>query len=215
MAAVDQVSMKKILVWDAPVRVFHWALVACFIGAWVTGDSEKFRLWHLAFGYTASALVVFRVLWGIIGTRYARFSSFVSTPREATDHLRELIEGSQKHYLGHTPLGGWMMLSLMICILLLGLSGYMHYHELIDLDDLHEGLANLSITLVISHVIAAIVMSRLEKENLIKSMWTGYKLTATDVNSVPRLPVIALMLLFSGIYFFLKLVQGALPALTQ
>lgn len=207
--------MKKILVWDAPVRVFHWALVACFMGAWVTGEAEKFRLWHLAFGYTALALVAFRVLWGIIGTRYARFSSFVSTPREATDHLRELISGSQKHYLGHTPLGGWMMLSLMMCILLLVLSGYMLYHELLDWDDLHEGLANLSITLVIFHVIAAIAMSRLEKENLIKSMWTGYKSTVTDASSVRPQYVIAIALMGTALYFFLRLVQGAFPSLTQ
>ncbi len=190
-------------------------LVACFAGAWITGESEKFRLWHLAFGYTASALISFRVLWGIIGTRYARFSSFVTTPKEATDHLRELIRGSQKHYLGHTPLGAWMMLSLMACILLLVLSGYMLYHELIDWDDLHEGLANLCFTLVIFHVLAAIVMSRLEKENLIKSMWSGYKSTATDARSVHRLSAIAILLLCSAIYFFLQLVQGAFPALTQ
>jgi cytochrome b len=207
--------MRKILVWDAPVRAFHWTLVACFIGAWVTGDSEKFRLWHLAFGYTASALVLFRVLWGMIGTRYARFSSFVSTPKKAMEHLSELMRGSQRPYLGHNPLGGWMMLSLMGCILLLGLSGYLLYYELIDEDELHEGLANLCITLVIFHVIAAIVMSRLEKENLIKSMWTGYKTTTTDARPVPQRALIAIVLLCSAIYFFLQLVLGALPVLTQ
>lgn len=207
--------MKTLRVWDWPVRVFHWTLVACFFGAWATGESEKFRLWHLAFGYTAAVLVLFRILWGFVGTRYARFSSFVSTPKEARNHLMQLLSGSRHRHLGHNPLGGWMMLALMACILLVVLSGYLLYRELIDWDDLHEGLANLCVTLVIFHLLAALVMSRIEKENLIKSMWTGYKSTTANSDAVRPHYVIALLLLCGVVYFFVRVLQGAFPILTQ
>ena len=215
LAADDQVIMKQVLVWDFPVRVFHWLLVICFAGAWITGDTEKLKLWHLAFGYTAGALIVFRILWGLVGTRYARFSSFVTSPRTALRHGWELIRGTQKHHLGHNPLGGWMMLSLMACVVLLVASGYVLYQEWMEEDDLHEGLANVAITLVFFHVVAAIIMSRVEKDNLIKSMWTGYKSTNTETPSVRPWLGVAAMLLVVAIYFFIEIIRGNFPALTQ
>ncbi len=78
------------LVWDAPVRVFHWLLVLCFAGAWMTADSERLRLAHITLGYTMAALVGFRVIWGLVGTRYARFAGFVRGPRAAWAYLRSM-----------------------------------------------------------------------------------------------------------------------------
>ena len=68
---------RRVLVWDAPVRVFHWLMVASFAGAWLSAESERWRLLHVTLGYTLAGLVVFRVLWGLVGTRHARFASFV------------------------------------------------------------------------------------------------------------------------------------------
>ncbi len=68
---------RKILVWDAPVRVFHWLMVFSFAGAYLTAESERWRMLHVTLGYTMAGLVVFRIVWGLVGTRYARFSDFV------------------------------------------------------------------------------------------------------------------------------------------
>ena len=81
---------KRILVWDAPTRLFHWLLAASFAGAFLTGDSERWRDIHLLLGYTVAGLIGFRLVWGLIGTRYARFRSFLFSPREMLRYLRSL-----------------------------------------------------------------------------------------------------------------------------
>ncbi|MGZ8270267.1 MAG: cytochrome b/b6 domain-containing protein, partial [Methylophilus sp.] len=72
---------KQVVVWDIPVRIFHWLLVVSFAGAWLSAESEKYQLIHYAFGYTAGALVLFRIIWGFVGTKYARFYDFIKGPK--------------------------------------------------------------------------------------------------------------------------------------
>ena len=215
LAVNHQLIMRSILVWDLPVRVFHWCLVVCFAGAWVTGESERFKLWHLAFGYTAGLLVVLRLLWGLIGTRYARFDSFVVSPRNAWNHLVLVFRSKQHGSVGHNPIGGWMMLVLMGLVLLLLVTGVIHYQDWIELDELHEGLATLALALVMVHVAAAIIMSRVDGQNLIKSMWTGKKLVHSDDTSVRPMRLIGIALFLLMMYFFVAVIAGQLPALTQ
>ena len=93
------------LVWDVPVRVFHWLLVLCFAGAWLTAESEHWRLVHVTLGYTMAGLVAFRVLWGLVGTRYARFASFVRGPSAVLGYLKSLIGRHPEHHTGHNPAG--------------------------------------------------------------------------------------------------------------
>ena len=78
---MNDASSRSVLVWDVPVRVFHWLMVLSFLGAYVTAESERWRLLHVTLGYTMAGLVVFRLLWGLVGTRYARFTSFPLSPR--------------------------------------------------------------------------------------------------------------------------------------
>src|SRR5690606_37588088 len=89
------------LVWDVPVRVFHWLLVLCFAGAWLTAESEHWRLVHVTLGYTMAGLLAFRVLWGLVGTRYARFASFVRGPRAVIGYLKSLVGRHPEHHTGH------------------------------------------------------------------------------------------------------------------
>ena len=82
---------KTILVWDVPTRVFHWLLVICFAGAWLTSESERLQLIHYAFGYSACALVLFRLAWGLVGTKYARFTQFIKGPKEMIGHFKSRL----------------------------------------------------------------------------------------------------------------------------
>lgn len=111
----------EIKVWDPLVRVLHWSLVATFTVAWVTADEES--RWHELSGYGVVVLVVLRILWGFIGTRYARFSDFVHSPATLGGYTRDLLAGRAKRYLGHNPLGGVMVVTLLLSLLVTSLTG--------------------------------------------------------------------------------------------
>jgi cytochrome b len=111
----------EIKVWDPLVRIFHWSLVVAFAIVWLTGDEES-RLHELA-GYAVIGLVLARIVLGFIGTRYARFSDFVYRPSTVLGYAREMLSGKPKHYLGHNPLGGMMVLALLVSLLAAGVTG--------------------------------------------------------------------------------------------
>ena len=104
-AGAAEASPQKIRIWDAPVRVFHWLMVLCFAGAWLTAESERWRLVHVTLGYSMAGLVVFRLVWGLIGTRHARFASFVRGPAAVAQHVRAMLRGRPEQHAGHNPTG--------------------------------------------------------------------------------------------------------------
>lgn len=172
----------RILVWDIPTRVFHWLLAGSFIGAFVTAESEMFRDVHVALGYLLLALIGFRILWGIVGTRYARFSAFAFGPSKVLAYLKSLLTGSPQHYLGHNPAGSWVIYALLLLGVLTGATGYATYNEIGGewLEELHEAFANGMLALVGVHVAGVVVSSLLHRENLVKSMINGYKQGETE-----------------------------------
>lgn len=111
----------SVKVWDPLVRLFHWSLVAAFAIAWLSGDEES-RLHELA-GYAIIGLVLVRIVWGFVGTRYARFSDFVYRPSAVLGYAREMLIAKPRHYLGHNPLGGMMILALLVSLLAAGVTG--------------------------------------------------------------------------------------------
>ncbi len=116
----------KIYVWDPLVRFFHWTLVLAFTVAYITGDEENSL--HVYSGYYILGLIPIRVIWGIIGTRYARFSNFIYSPSAVVDYLKGFVfMGSGKKYIGHNPAGSWMVFAMLISLLLTGLSGLKVY----------------------------------------------------------------------------------------
>ena len=167
----------KILVWDLPTRLFHWLLAGSFLGAFLTAESEYWRDIHVALGYTVVGLIGFRLLWGVVGSRYARFSSFAFAPSRVLAYLKSLLRGSPQHYVGHNPAGSWVIYGLLVLGLLTGASGYATYNELGGewLEDLHEGAANSMLALVGVHVTGVLVSSLLHRENLVRAMIDGYK----------------------------------------
>lgn len=116
--------MHEVKVWDLPVRLFHWSLVAAFATAYISGENDMSI--HEAAGYTVLGLIAFRIVWGFVGNQYARFSNFVYPPRDVLAYLRSLLTRHPKHYLGHNPAGGWMVLALLISLSIAGISGWQH-----------------------------------------------------------------------------------------
>ena len=100
-------------VWDWPVRVFHWSLAACVFIAFFTGESERFSLWHQTLGYVAGGLLAFRLVWGLIGTRYARFTEFVRGPAQLWSYVKSLRSDQPQHFVGHNPVGAVAVMVLM------------------------------------------------------------------------------------------------------
>lgn len=208
---------QSVLVWDFPVRVFHWLLVISFAGAWLTSESEAQQMIHYAFGYSACALVVFRIIWGMVGTRYARFGQFMKGPEEILTHVKALLKGKLHLGLGHNPLGALAMVALMGFILLIGLTGYWNVKGFLGdlMGEAHELITSVTLAVVVIHVAAAVIMSLIQKENLVKSMFTGRKQGLPKEGI--RFPqyLIGLFLMLAWVYFFYMVVSSAIPELTQ
>ena len=214
---VSPVKKQMILVWDMPVRVFHWLLVICFAGAWLTSESERLQMIHYAFGYTACLLVLIRLVWGVIGTRYARFSQFLKSPKAVIEHFMAMLKGHPHHDVGHNPAGGLVMVALMLLILAIGLSGYFSVKEFLGdfMGEVHESVASLALAVVILHILAAIVMSFMERQNLVRAMVTGKKQGLPEQGIRYPQYLLGGLILFASIYFFYLVLSGVLPNLTQ
>lgn len=210
---MDQ-ARTKILVWDAPVRVFHWLLVLSFAGAYLTAESERWRLLHVSLGYTMGGLLAFRVLWGLVGTRYARFAGFVRSPAAVVDYLRSLFSGRPQHHLGHNPAGAVAIMLLLLLSAIAVASGWAVYNEVGGdwLEDWHEGAANFMLAVVGVHVAGVVVSSWLHRENLVGAMLSGKKAGApADAISRP-LRGLAMMLLAAVLgYWWLQWQSSPAP----
>ena len=167
----------KIKVWDAPVRVFHWLLVLSFAGAYLSAESERWRLLHVTLGYTLGGLVAFRLVWGLVGTRYARFANFVRGPQAVLTYLRSLRKGQPQHHLGHNPAGAVAIVLLLLASVAVVGSGWAIYNDVGGewLSELHDIAANSMLLVVAIHVAGVLVASRLHRENLVRAMVTGQK----------------------------------------
>jgi len=118
-------NIQYIKAWDIAIRVFHWTLVGCYALAFIS--SENIPKLHVFFGYNVLFLVLFRILYGFVGTRYARFSDFLYHPAQIVDYLKGLLIGRPKHYIGHNPAGGFMIIILLLSLLSLILTGLKAY----------------------------------------------------------------------------------------
>lgn len=195
---LEEQENPQIKVWDIGVRIFHWSLVLFYTIAYISEDIE---LIHVYAGYVVLGLILFRVLWGLIGTKYARFNNFIYGKKAAFAYLKSLFTKEPKHYIGHNPIAGWMILALLITIFLVSWTGLQLYADVgkgplaevnVELisgayadddreqaesiwEEIHEGLAKLTLLLVCVHVAGVLLSSMIHGENLIRSMITGYK----------------------------------------
>jgi cytochrome b len=198
-------TANEIIVWDPSVRLFHWTLVIAFTLAYCT-QSELFedirdallgeewlQTLHVWAGYTIAGLLLFRLFWGFVGPRYARFSDFVRGPRETLVYLRDVLTLRAPRHLGHNPAGGMMIIVLLLSLTATATAGLMLYGAdkglgplaglLVDSSDstidtikeLHEFFANFTLILVAGHLMGVIWESLLHRENLAHAMITGRK----------------------------------------
>lgn len=190
---------EEVKVWDIFVRIFHWSLVACFIIAYITED-EVMWLHELA-GYIILGLVAARVLWGLVGSRYARFTNIIYKPSTVKKYLIDSLHFKAKRYIGHNPLGGVMVIVLLIMLTLTSWSGIEAQGpdgsgnsalniQLIKSaiaddehesngnnfwEEIHEFLANSTLVLIFIHIAGVIFSSISHGDNLIRAMVTGRK----------------------------------------
>lgn len=171
-------ATRKILVWDAPVRVFHWLMVLSFTGAYLTAEGEAWKLMHITLGYTMLGLVGFRIIWGLIGTRYARFSTFVRGPKAVTQYVGSMLRGQPAHHLGHNPAGAVAIVLLLVLTLVVVASGWASYNELSGgwVGEIHEAASGLMLGVIGVHIGGVVVASWLHRENLVGAMVNGRKL---------------------------------------
>lgn len=168
---------RRVRVWDLPTRVFHWSFALSFAGAWLSADSERLRDVHLLLGYIFAGMLVFRLLWGFVGTRYARFSSFLVGPAKLRAYLASLFSANPQHHVGHNPAGAVAILLLLALGAGVATSGYLTELGLGGewFEESHELLAGAMLAVVVVHLAGVIVGSLLHRENLAAAMLTGWK----------------------------------------
>lgn len=192
----------EVRVWDPFIRSAHWLLAAIILIDWVTDEPRWMHVW---LGYLALALVVLRVIWGFVGTEYARFSNFVAGPRLVFDYLAGLVRFSSPRYLGHSPAGGAMIIALLLMIAVTAITGMVNLAQdegtgplasmvskverpprvlgqrrpQLMSKQVHEAVANITLVLVVFHIGGVILASFAHRENLVWAMITGRKRAKT------------------------------------
>lgn len=173
--------MSRSLVYDLPTRIFHWLFVALFVTAFViakTIDDESVTFsYHMIAGMTLSFLVVLRIIWGLVGTKHAKFSGFALNPTDLIGYATGFFSGSKRRWAGHNPASSWAAVIMMTLALCLGITGYRMATgpENHDMKEVHETLATLFLIVALTHIAGIIVHTIRHKELIGLSMVDGKK----------------------------------------
>lgn len=220
-----QQPMQHPLIWDVPTRLFHWTLALSFAGAWLTSGEDQWLSVHVFLGYLMLGLVVFRVIWGLVGSHYARFSSFGFGPQAALTYVRQLIAHRAARHIGHNPAGSWAIYLLLVLTGVVGLTGlftlggdeqqglvagWISFAQAQTVKQIHELAAIAMLMVVAGHIAGVLVESLMHRENLVMSMLTGTKLAEANTPITRARGGVAavmgvLMLGFAGWWFFYAL----------
>lgn len=216
-------ATRWVKVWDAPTRLFHWSLVTLIAGAWFTAENGWID-WHFRCGYAILALLLFRLVWGFVGSDTARFARFVKSPVAALAHLAHITKREPDTEIGHNAAGGLMVLAMLALILVqvgLGLfstdgiftDGPLAYLVGPDLSDRitgwHEFNFNLILAAVVLHVAAILTYAVLKRHDLVRPMVTGLKKLPAGLAAPRMAPLWLALLVFAvaagGVYAFATL----------
>ena len=167
----------QVRVWDPLVRLFHWSLVAAFlVNVFFSRPGKELHQWV---GYAVAGLIVLRIVWGIVGTRHARFSGFLPSPAALLEQMKDMATGRRRAHEGHSPLGALMVINLLLTMSAIAVTGYMMttlvFFGVEPVEDAHEALVLWAEVSVLVHVLAVVLESRRLGVNLPKAMVTGYK----------------------------------------
>lgn len=172
----------EVLVWDLPLRLFHWALAACVLIAWLSANILDSV--HEIAGYTVLGLIAFRLVWGFVGTPHSRFKDFIPRPAAALRYMRQLSHGEGARYLGHNPAGAAMIVTLLMTLAVCSISGWMQityrFFGVTWVEQVHSYSADLVLFLAVVHVLGVVLTSVLHRENLVRAMITGKKQLPID-----------------------------------
>jgi cytochrome b len=219
-------------VWDLPVRVVHWLLVIGIAGSYATHKlGVAYFKYHLWFGYLVVVLAAFRVLWGFVGTRHARFSSFLRGPRATGTYLLSMLQGTAPATPGHNPPGAWMVLFLLFALVAQGVTGLFANDEIFNTGPLygyisdalslkltswHRRLFDWILVAVVLHVLAVIAHRLLAGHDLIRPMFSGKKpanlVAEHDAISSSRLWLAAVLLAGVAATVTILVVRAPVPA---
>ncbi|WP_257168502.1 cytochrome b/b6 domain-containing protein [Bradyrhizobium sp. SRS-191] len=177
-SVTDPDQAETVLVWDLPLRLWHWLLAVLVLVAWITPN--VYDGLHRLAGYAILGLLAFRLIWGVLGTRHSRFRSLRARLRATPSYLWNLRRGKTGRYLGLNPAGTAMQLALLLVLIVSAVTGAMQvtvrFFGVWWVEDTHEVTSYLLIPLVVLHVLGVVLVSRLQRENLARAMLTGRKL---------------------------------------
>ena len=181
----------KVLVWDLPTRLFHWLLVILVIFSFITakigGNAMQYHEWS---GCIILALLLFRLVWGFVGSRESRFVTFVHGPAKVFRYALRILQPDSRHYLGHNPLGGWSIVAMLLALMIQAGTGLFANDDIITEGPLYDWVSksasnwltrfhrlnqDVIIGLVAIHILAVLFYLIYKRENLVKSMITGVK----------------------------------------
>lgn len=207
-------SRKIIRIWDLPTRLFHWLLVVLIGISWASGEiggnAMEYHMWS---GYAVLALVLFRLVWGVMGSETSRFSQFLRGPAAVRVYARTLFTRGNGHGIGHNPLGGWMVAAMLLALSVQTGTGLFANDDIATegplynlvsksvsdaLTEVHEGTFDVLLALIAIHIAAIVFYRVYKRDDLVRPMLTGSKEVADDtppprlLSAWRALPVIAI-----------------------
>jgi cytochrome b len=217
-------TQHTVRIWDLPTRLFHWALFACVVGLLITGNvGGELMRWHFRFGYCVMTLLLFRIIWGLIGGKWSRFTSFMYSPWVLFEYLRG--NGKPEHSAGHNPLGAGSVFALLAFLMLQVATGLISDDEITNQGPLARFVSNARVSLatwwhkdVGKYVIAALIVLHIaailfylykKKENLIKPMLHGDKEMPQSVqpskdNTASRITALVVLAICAGFVYWVQ-----------
>lgn len=216
-----------VLVWDLPLRVFHWLLVVLVPGSWATQTlGGRYMDLHIWLGYTTGALILFRIAWGFAGPRSARFASFLRGPRPVIAYLRDWSLGCPAEHAGHNPTGGWMTLAMLALLGLQVATGMLNSDDTLHYGpwhfaapagmasaagELHDRLFDVLLLLIALHVVAVLLYRWRLGRNLVWPMITGRMYSAGPGIDGSRFWLAGLLLALSAAAMWAIVVSAPAP----
>ena len=191
--------MARVLIWDLPTRLFHWLFAGGFLGAafiaLVIGEDGPLFPYHAIIGLTIALMVALRLAWGVAGTRYARFGSFLFTPDKVIAYTVGVFTGKGKRHIGHNPGSAYAIFAMLAIMLALAVTGVMMGQGNESVEELHEFLAYAMLVVIGAHILGVVVHSIRHRENITASMIHGHKSAEADDAIRSSHPLAALALL--------------------
>jgi len=220
---------KQYLIWDLPLRIFHWLFVITIAGAWYTSEQEgEFIEFHMMFGYVAIGLLIFRIFWGVVGPKHARFKQFLPSISTLVNYVKSVKEKKSYYTPGHNPLGSLMVVLMIILISLQAVSGLFidddifssgpYYGSIAPATEkvmsfLHHNVFDIMIISIVLHLLAIAYYWKVKKENLVSPMITGKK-NASDVKEVDaitssRIPLAIIIAIAASLFVYWLVIINA------